>query len=249
MLLSLSWCQSFAQLNESDNATFQFRASLTGNYQQGNVEVLNIKSKLDLTQKMLNSWIFKTQNSSLYQAFYEKKVDNDIYSRNYLYYQPENKIYPFAIGYISSNFRRKISKRYFIGAGLTWQLIHGENHVLKIAASAVFESTKFRDTVFNFQEYNGNTNINNWRGTLYLGGWSYLLDKRIRCYYDAYWQPALNNKNNYRIQVDLGADFPIWKGLSLNALYTFTHENVVIDKIKPEDKILTFGLAYNLKVK
>ena len=37
----------FAQINESDTTRFQLRANLTGNYQQGNVTVTTIKSRLD----------------------------------------------------------------------------------------------------------------------------------------------------------------------------------------------------------
>jgi len=84
---------------------------------------------------------------------------------------------------------------------------------------------------------------------LYAGGWNYLLYKHLRLYYDAFWQPVFNNKNNYRAQFDVGADLPVWAGLSFNVLYTFTHENVVISRIKPNDKILTFGIVYNLKIK
>ena len=71
---------------------------------------------------------------------------------------------------------------------------------------------------------------------MYSGGWNYLFNKRLRLYYDAYWQPSCSNQNNYRTQFDIGFDFPIWKGLSLNTLYTFTHENVVIASVKKEDK-------------
>ena len=249
IIFSLSLGKSFAQLNESDTTKFQLRASITGNYQQGNVEVLNIKSKLDFTFSPHKNWVIKSQNSSLYQAFYSVEADNDIFSRNYLYYNPQHKVYPFAIAYISTNYRRKIDKRYFAGAGVTYQVINTKKNVLKLSASAVYEATKFTNSLYNYAEYNGNKNINIWRGTLYVGGWSYLLEKHIRLYYDAYWQPAFNNSNNYRTQVDIGIDFPIWKGFSFNALYAFTHENVVIEKVKQEDKILTFGVAYNLKIR
>lgn len=241
--------KSFAQLNESDTTKFQLRASVTGNYQQGNVEVLNLKSKLDFTFSPHKNWVLKSQNSYLYQAFYSVKADNDIFSRNYMYYKPQHKIYPFAMAYISTNYRRKINNRYFVGAGATFQLINTKNNVLKLSMSAVYEATKFTSTNYNFAEYNGDKNIHLWRGTIYVSGWNYLLDKHIRLYYDAYWQPALNNSNNYRTQVDAGIDFPIWKGLSFNAIYAFTHENVVIEKVKQEDKILTFGVAYNVKIR
>lgn len=249
IILLLSLGKSFAQLNESDTTKFQLRASITGNYQQGNVEVLNIKSKLDFTFSPQKNWVIKSQNSSLYQAFYSVEADNDIFNRNYIYYKPQHKVYPFAIAYISTNYRRKIDNRYFAGAGLTYQVINTKINVLKLSASTVYETTHFKSNSYNYNEYNGDDKINLWRGTLYIGGWNYFLEKHIRLYYDAYWQPAFNHSNNYRTQVDVGVDFPIWKGLSFNALYAFTHENVVIEKVKQEDKILTFGIAYNLKIR
>ena len=87
-ILLLNAVKPFAQLNESDTVKFQLRASLTGNYQQGNVELLNIKSKLEFVFSQQKDWVFKSQNSSLYQSFYSKEADNDIFSRNYLYYHP-----------------------------------------------------------------------------------------------------------------------------------------------------------------
>lgn len=244
-----SYAVSFGQLNEADTSKFQLRAGVTGNYQQGNVEVLTIKSKLEFTYSPTKSWVLKSQNSSLYQAFFGVKADNDIFSRNYIYYNPQRKVYPFAIAYISANFRRKIDIRYFTGAGLTWQAINTKNNVLKFSASAVYEATKFKVSSYNYPEYDGDSNITCWRGTLYLGGWNYLLKEHVRLYYDAYWQPAFNNRNNYRTQFDIGADIPIWKGLSFNMLFAYTHENVVAEKIKQDDKIVTFGLAYNIKTK
>jgi hypothetical protein len=249
LFLLLSWVNTNAQLNESDTIKLQLRTSLTGNYQEGNVSVFTIRGKLDLTFMPLKNFVFKSQNSSLYQAFSSKKADNDIFSRNYFYYKPQNKFYPFAIAYISANFRRKIDKRIFAGAGFTFQLLNKQYQVLKLSASTVYETNSFKTNVFNYPEYNGNNKIELWRGTLFIGGWNYLLNKKIRFYYDAYWQPAFNNTKNYRTQFDVGADFPLWRGLSLNALYSFTHENVTVAAVKQKDKIFTFGLGYVFKVK
>jgi hypothetical protein len=236
-----------AQLNESDTVRFQLRTSLTGNYQQGNVNIFTVRSRVDFTYTPVRHWVFKSQNSSLYQEFSSKKADNDVFSRNYIYYRPQRTLYPFGIAYISTNFRRKIDRRLFAGGGLTWQPLHKTWYVIKVSASAVYETSRFKAQVYNFTEYNGSDKINLWRGTLFVAGWHYLLNRRLRFYYDAYWQPAFNNSHNYRSQFDLGVDFPVWKGLSFNALYTFTHENVVINGVKQEDKILSFGLAYNFR--
>lgn len=248
LLLSLSNVV-FAQINESDTTHFQLRANITGNYQQGNVTVTTIKSRFDFSYAPVKDWVFKSQNSSLYQSFYKKKADNDLFSRNYFYYKPYKRLYPFAIAYVSANYRRKIDMRYFAGAGVTYQLLKQQKNVLKLSASTIYEATTFKQKNFNYAEYNGSDKINVWRATVYIAGWNYLLQNHLRFYYDAYWQPAFNNGNNYRTQFDVGVDFPVWKGLSVNALYSFTHENVVVANIQQEDKILTFGLAYNLKIK
>lgn len=247
LFILLSWVNIKAQLNESDTAKLQLRAGLTGNYQQGNVNILTVRSRLDMSFSPVPAWVFKTQNSSLYQALGNKKADNDLFSRNYFYYKPQRRVYPFGIVYISGNYRRKIQRRLFGGAGLTVQALHQPFHVIKVAASVVRESTRFEGMFFNYSSYNGNNKINNWRGTLFIAGWHYLLQKKLRFYYDAYWQPDLGNKNNYRTQFDIGIDVPVWKGLSLNALYSYTHENVVMAGIRQDDKLLSFGLAYNFK--
>jgi hypothetical protein len=249
VFLLLVWADLSAQINESDTVKLQVRTSLTGNYQQGNVNVLAIRGKIDFTFSPVKDIVFKSQNSSLYQEFSSKKADNDLFSRNYFYYKPQNRIYPFAIAYISTNYRRKIYTRMFAGAGATWQVLNKIWHVIKLSASAVYEANTFNANSYNYAEYNGNNKINLWRGTLFMGGWNYLLNKRLRLYYDGYWQPAFNNKNNYRTQFDIGVDFPVWKGLSFTALYTFTHENVTIINVRQEDKILSFGIAYTVRIK
>ncbi|WP_266363283.1 DUF481 domain-containing protein [Tellurirhabdus rosea] len=250
--LCLTGWPARAQLNESDTTRLQVRAALTGNYQKGNVEVSTVRGKLDvvLSPDRVSPdqvWVFKSQNASLYQAFYGVKADNDLFSRNYLYYRPGRRVYPFAIAYLSTNYRRKIDLRYFAGAGGTGQLIRRPGHTLKLAAGAVYESTRFTAATFNETRYDGSETIGVWRVTTWLGGWHSLWDGHLRLYYDAYYQPALSDTRNYRWQYDVGVDFPVWKGLSFNALYTYTHENVVVQRIRPDDRILTVGLAYALR--
>jgi Protein of unknown function, DUF481 len=238
-----------AQLNESDTFHFQLRAAVSGNYQSGNVDLLAIRSKIDFTYAPLKNIVFKSQNSNLYQEFSNRKADNDLYSRNYLYWKPEQKLYPFGMAYISGNYRRKVNLRFFAGGGLTYQLLQKKQHVLKLSASVLYENNLFKGNLYNKPEYNGSNLIRLWRGALYAGGWNFLLNNHLRIYYDAYWLPAFTNKNNYRTQYDIGVDFPIRKGLNFSLLYTFTHENVVITTIRQQDKILSFGFSYNFKQK
>jgi hypothetical protein len=237
----------FAQLNESDTLQFQLRTSVTGNWQSGNVALLTVRGKLELVFRPSGTIVFKTQNSSLYQSFSGRKADNDIYSRNYLYYRPQRVLYPFAIAYLSANFRRKIKQRYFTGAGITWQLLNNGTDVIKLSGSLVYEGTSFFSKSFNLPSFDGSSKVEVWRGTAYIAGWHYILERRVRLYYDAFWQPQLSNRQNYRTQFDLGLDVPVWKGLAVVLNYSYTHENLVVLTVKQDDRIFTAGIACNFK--
>lgn len=248
VLINIFALPASAQINESDTTLFQFRASLTGNLQKGNVQIFTLRSKADISVAPSRAFVFKTQNTLLHQTIFKRKADEDIFSRNFIYFRPSHSIYPFAIGFVATNFRRKIAFRYFAGTGVTWQIVRQPKHILKLSAGIIYESSAFKLNNFNIDKYDGATKIGLWRNTTWLFGKHDLFDRHLLFYYDFYWQPAFADKNNYRYQVDIGLEFPIWKGLAFNALYTYTHENVVIQAIKPDDQILTFGLVYSLKV-
>jgi hypothetical protein len=238
-----------AQLNESDTMKLQLQISLTGNYQKGNVELLTLISRNEFLIRPFSNWAFKTQLSSFYTKFSDKQIDNNIFSRNALFYKPERRLYGHLTAFVSTNYRRKITFRYFVGSGPTWQAIQRKAIVLKLAANITYENTLFSDTVFNQSSYNGKEKIRVWRSTVYAGGWAFALANRLRMNYEFFWQPAFNNSKNYRIQLDLGLNYAFWKGLAFNIIYIFTHENVVVENIKKDDRMLTFGLSYLLRKK
>ncbi|MDX2048741.1 MAG: DUF481 domain-containing protein [Chitinophagaceae bacterium] len=240
---------ALAQINESDTLKWQFRVSLTGSYQQGNAEILNIRSRLEFLVRPDEKWAFKSQISSLYTQFFDRKIDNDINVRNFLYFQPEHRLYGYIAAFAFTNHRRKLKSRYVFAAGPTWQAIRSKNFILKLSANMVYESSLFKDTVFNQAKYNGQDKINLWRYSLYAGGWGFLFNNRLRLYYELFLRQAFNNSKNYRTHLEVGFDFPVWRGLSFNTVYTSTHENVVVKNIKEDDRILTFGLSYLFRKK
>lgn len=235
---------SIAQINESDTVKRQLRVSLTGSYQAGNTEILNIRSRLEFLSRPDEKWAFKSQISSLYTQFYDRIIDNDINIRNTLYFQPERRLSGYIAAFVFTNHRRKMTSRYVIAVGPTLQAIRTKSFILKLSANIVHESTLFKDTVFNQPRYNGQDEITLWRYSLSAGGWGFFFNNRIRLYYELFLRQAFNNSKNYRTHLEIGFDFPIWQGLSFNTVYTSTHENVVVKNIREDDRILTFGLSY-----
>lgn len=233
-----------AQLNESDTVRFQMRAGLNGIRQTGNVDLGIVRSRLELVAKLSPSFTFKSQNNSLYQEFSRFKADNDINSRNYLYYKPQNRLYPFAMAFVQTNFRLKIDNRFFTGAGLTYQLIRTQKHIIKLSGSVVYEETRFSKNIFNETYYNGKNLIAIWRPTVYMAGIHKFSDGKVKFNYSTYWQYGIDQVQNQRLQAEAGLDFKIWKGLSITGQYLFLFEQVVPEKILQRDGILTFGLVY-----
>lgn len=237
----------FAQLNESDTVRLQIRSGVNGILQTGNVELGVLRTRLELVARISPAIVLKSQNNSLYQEFAKRKADNDINSRNYLYYKPENIIYPFALTYFQTNFRLKIDSRFFTGMGVTYQIIRSKKHFLKSSTAIVYEETRFSKNIFNKSYYTGNHIIKIWRPTFYVMGQHKLDDEKIKVNHNIYWQPGIDRVSNQRIHTEIGLDFMVWKNLSLSAQYIRVFEEVIVENIKQNDGILTFGINYQLK--
>ncbi len=232
-----------AQINESDTLNLKASLSVTGFYQGGNVETLIFRTKTDLSFIPWKHWVFKNQNSYVYQAFNKEKADEDILSLNFLYLNPERKIYPFVLGFVSTNFRREINLRTLFGAGTSFQLLNKKNNWLKLSISSEYEQTDFSETNFNYSEYNGNGSINTFRGTIWVNGKYHVLKEKVILNHELYFQPSLEHSNNFRWQGDFGLELPIWKYLNFKINYRHTFESIVIENQKQEDRILTFGFT------
>jgi len=232
-----------AQINESDTLNVKASLSLTGFWQSGNVETLIFRGRADLSFKPWKKWVFKTQNSYVYQEFGKKKADEDILSLNFLYLNPDKKLYPLVLGFVSTNYRREIDLRYLVGAGVTYQVLKQKDNWLKMSLTIEYEETAFNKANFNYAEFNGNHYINTFRTTFWVNGKYNLFKKKLIFTHESYFQPSLEYSKNYRWQTDVGIELPIWKFLNFKINYLHTYESLVIENQKQEDKFLTFGLT------
>lgn len=234
-----------AQINESDSLKVKASLSFTGLWQSGNVETLILRSRTDFSIRPWEKWVYKNTNSYVYQAFDKDKADSDFLSLNFLYFNPERRLYPQVLGFISTNFRREIGQRYLIGAGATYQIVKGAKSWLKASLTLEYEETDFKRNVFNKMQFNGSRSINTWRSTVWISGTYEVFKKKVVLKHQSYYQPSLEDNENYRWQIDLSAEFPIWKFLSFKINYLRTFESIVIQDQKEEDQFLTFG--FNIK--
>ncbi len=236
-----------AQINESDTLKFKADISITGFWQGGNVETLIFRAKSGMTFKPWEKWVFKTQNSYVFQEFGKQKADSDFLSLNFLYINPERNFYPLFLGFVSTNFRREIEIRSLFGTGVTYQIIDKtkdkSQNWLKISLTGEYEQTQFKRANFNLTEYNLNRNINTFRTTLWINGNYHLFKKKMTLKHEMYFQPSLEQGNNFRWWADIAMEFPVWKHVNFKINYLRTYESIVIAGQKQEDEFLTFGLT------
>lgn len=233
----------YAQINESDTLNVKANLSVSGFWQSGNVETLIFRAKSTVTAKPWKKWVAKTQNSYVYQAFGRVKADEDILSLNFLYFNPERKLYPLALAFVSTNFRREIKWRSLVGLGLTYQILDKDDNWLKCSLSSEYERTRFSRAMFNRSEYNGDRSINTFRSTIWVNGKYNLFKKKVILIHESYFQPSLTQSNNFRWQADIGVEFPIVKWLNFKVNYLHAFESIVIEGQAQEDQFLTFGFT------
>ncbi|WP_353777569.1 DUF481 domain-containing protein [Winogradskyella sp. 3972H.M.0a.05] len=232
-----------AQINESDTLSLKARLSLTGFWQGGNVDTFIFRANSDLSFIPWKKWVFKTKNSYVYQEFGKEKADEDILSLNFLYINPQKRFYPQLLGFVSTNFRREIDLRYLVGAGVTYQVLNKEKNWLKFSLTSEYEQTDFKQASFNRTEYNGDSSINTFRATLWINGKYHVFKNKVILSHESYFQPSLEQSNNFRWQADLSLELPVWKFLNFKINYLHTFESIVILGQEREDQFLTFGFT------
>ena len=232
-----------AQNKQKDSLKLKADLALTGFWQTGNVETIIFRAKSKVSFKPSNRLFYQTINSYVYQEFGKVKADEDILSLNFLYLNKDKILHPFVLGFISTNFRRAIDLRYLVGAGVTYQIVKKDKDWLKFSLSSEYEQTNFNTVLFNRAAYNGNRNIHTMRATFWVSGKYSLFKNKMILTHENYYQPSLEDSNNYRWQADLGLEFPVWKFLNFKINYLHTFESIVIENQVQEDQFLTFGFT------
>ncbi len=246
LLVVLLPLASLGQLDESDTLQTQVRVDLNGQYQAGNVTLFLVRSRAELSTRLGENLVFKTQNNYLYQEFSGRRADEDLNSRNYLYYRPQRRWYPFAMAFLQTNYRRKLDLRFFSGAGLSWKVIDQPMGFVKLSASLVYEHNRFNGSNFNQDRYDSQTELNFWRPTAYIQAGLRLNQGQTRISGHAYVQSGVQSTQNQRLQLELVAEQQLWRRLHMSIHYSYWYEQLAVVGILPTDKLLSLGLRWQL---
>jgi hypothetical protein len=241
LLILVVYISAKAQLNESDSIRWLARFNATGSILDGNVARSSLLHRLEITHANAK-WGLSTRNDYQYGTTRYILTESDVISSNFIYLKPLNKVYPYVMGLIETNLRRKIDFRYQVGPGLTWNVVQTKPSLLKLSATLTYENTRFGGTIFDDAKYNGNNVIETWRLTGRIFG-RHILKSKLQINYEFWWQQSLSESFNYRFHTEESLEFPIAKYIALRTAVRYSYENVELLGLKPFDLFWTYGFT------
>jgi len=231
----------FAQLNEYDTIKTGYRFSSNGSWITGNVERLILNNQFDFIRNGKN-FSFKSSNQYTYGTIFKRETENDFFVRNFLYHNYKNKIYPYAMLWFQSSKRQLLEQRWQAGLGYTYRVLQQKKWIIKTSATLSYETSTYENNQFNFiPEGVSEQTVTCWRGTGRI--WGVYQHKKLKISNESWYQQATSDANNYRLLSQTQVDYAIHKRLSFRTQFQYMYENLVVSRVKKEDKMLTFGLA------
>jgi hypothetical protein len=241
MLVLVVSISAKAQLNESDSVRWQARFNATGSILDGNVARTSLLHRLEITHANAG-WGLSTRNDYQYGTTRYILTESDVISSNFIYLKPLSKVYPYVMGLVETNLRRKIDFRYQVGPGVTWNVVQAKPSLLKLSTTVTYENTRFGGTIFDDEKYNGNHVIETWRLTGRIFG-RHVLKSKLRINYEFWWQQSLSESFNYRFHTEESLEFAIAKHIALRTAVRYSYENVELLGLKPFDLFWTYGFT------
>jgi Protein of unknown function, DUF481 len=254
VLLLLGRCYALKAQDErrKDSIDFDLHLSATVILSGGNLE-------RTVTQNRLwgsvgnNKLEFVTENSYRYGRNFNRVVENDLLSRNYIRFFPHHKLYGFVLAVYEDNFRRSIENRRQYGAGGAYNFFKNKKDFLRANITLAYEEAVYKIDSFNIAGFNGSKSITETRGIIRFGGHHTILQNHLVLRHDTWWMQGLRNSGNYRWHSLIGMQVPVYKGLAFRTEFDYTYESVTISNKNPfgfpsskKDWVLSFGLSYDM---
>lgn len=231
-----------AQLNTIDSTRVLVKLAAAGSLLEGNVNRLLLINRLDVNYAN-PQWGFSNRTDYQYGSRNHALSENDVVTWNFLYYQPDKKLYPFLMTILETNYRRRISFRYQAGPGLTYAVIKRTSSLLKASLSLTYENTNYNGSKFEHSSDTSSHKISTFRITPRIFGVHHLWGNKCTLIYEWWLQQSLSNARNYRLMLEQGLEFPFIKRIDIKTTLRYTTENIRLKGLKPYDLFWVFGVV------
>ncbi|HMQ76661.1 MAG TPA: DUF481 domain-containing protein [Flavobacteriales bacterium] len=232
-----------AQLSEVDTLRWQYRVSATGNWLRGNIEQFMLLGTAEIAH-VKERWGFKSAITYQYGTFFYRQTLGEGIWRNFVYADPRARLYPYLMLWYQQSYQRGIDHRTQVGPGLTYVLLRKNAQLLKLSATATYETSTFRSSTYRERPDLTDPLIETYRLTGRLYGEHRIMKGLMRLQYEAWVQPSLTDADNLRAHVDAALSIPLKKGFALRQAVNWSYESVVQQRNTYEDLVWTFGVSF-----
>lgn len=251
ILTALAWLviagSASAQLQEGDTTRWQFNSTFSWRLNTGNVERLIVTPEANLSHLNKDKrWGFSARERYTYGTFGPVKTESDLLSRNFVYLNPNNRIYPYAMLWFQTHARQQLEFRYQAGLGVTVLPLKSRRQVIKLSITATYEQNSYQSVGLTELHDPAVKSYNVVRATGRIFGSHSFPQNVVSVYYEFYFQQAVDNINNWRIFSEGGITTAITRGFSMRTYINYEYQSVHLQSVKPNDLILNVGLNYRV---
>lgn len=224
---------------------WRYAAGLDGNLALGVVDrfLVNARGDMLVTSPI---WGLYLEPRWTYAEVNDGKTDAEYYLRAVGFFHPRDRFYGFAVGLLERSFRRRYEVRVTGGAGVGSNLVRTEALELLVAQGVVYETTEFYVADLVGDPDATSTRRGVVRPVTRLSG-RLRLGERTALFADAYFKPAANDLEDYRIlakaSFELALAYAGGHQLAARALLDYTRETVRVVGTSEDELMLTFGIA------
>lgn len=242
--------KTFAQLEESDTARWQFNSTVSLRLNTGNIQRLIVTPEANVSHLPKNKlWGFSMRQRYTFGTFGKYRTENDLLSRNFLYFIPEKRVYPYIMLWMNTHERQRLSFRYQVGPGVTFVPLKKGNQIIKLSATFSYEQNWYKEDKLTLISDTLARNYNVFRATARIFGSHKLAKGIVDIYYEFLWQPSLTSLQNWRLFAEGGVNVKIVKGFSMRSFITYEYQQVHVTTEKPNDLVLSIGVNYKWQTK
>ncbi len=218
----------------TDSTAYQIRYTSTGAFNKtndGQSWLLNNAAKIGVRKKSYslnwnNTWIYGKQDSKLTNNDYSSALDFNLY-----------KGFPrtFFWGLVNYNTSKslKINNQLLAGAGIAYSFIDSDNAYLNLSDGILFDSSDLILDDIDREIYH------TWRNSLRLTG-KYIYRNLIELNSSSFFQPSLNDKDDYTFKSVSSVAFKLNKWLSLTTAFQYNR----ISRTDRENLLFSYGLTF-----
>lgn len=247
IIIILLWLLSgsaIAQLTEADTLRYRTQVALQGRYNFGNFErLITTAEGAVLVQTAERQWSVLNQTRYTYGTFGTAVTENDWLVRSYAYWHGGARLYPYLMHWWQRTKLAALGSRHQLGMGGTYVPLKSRNHVLKVSLMGSVETNQYDRPGLSLEAEQNTNQYQTVRGTLRLAGMHQVASMKLG--YELYIQPSVLHWADRRLFADAYLQAPLLPHLQLKLAYTYEHNTMHVNSLKPQDGLATAGIVYS----